>query len=159
MNKIEFFKVRRGTDNKPEALLQTGMPMVVFSEDESMKLILAYWHTANEWYCTEIYTGLRLTTGKTKADLFKRIAQYAGQVFEIERTDTIDDTYNQMHQIVAAAYRQLDEARPSGLFGEFIEYITARPSGLFGRHSLSQELIEYITAPTFKEAIRGGKEE
>lgn len=41
------------------------------------------------------------------------------------------------------AYKKLDETRPSGLFG---------------RHSLSQELIEYITAPTFKEAIYGKKE-
>lgn len=144
MNKIEFFRATEGEDGKPEALIETGMPMVLFSEDKSMKLILANWHPAKDWYCTEIYTGLLLTSGKTKAELYKRIAQYAGQVFEIERTFTPDTYFNQIHQIVADAYRKLDEARPSGLFG---------------RHLLSQELIEYITAPTFKEAISNGKEE
>lgn len=144
MNKIEFFRVIRGEDRKPEALIETGMPMVIFSEDKSMKLILAYWHPAKDWHCAEIYTGLLLASGKIKAELFERIAQAAGIIFEIKRTGTLDRYYDQVHQLVADAYRKLDEARPSGLFG---------------RHSLSQELIEYITAPTFKEAIRGGKEE
>jgi len=146
MNKIEFFITRRGTDNKPEVHIETGMPMVLFSEDKSMKLMLAYSHLAKEWRCTELYSGLLLTNGKTKAELFERIAQAAGQIFEIDWNNKYrgDKYCDRMHQIVADAYKQLDEARPSGLFG---------------RHSLSQELIEYITAPTFKEAIRGGKEE
>lgn len=142
MNKIEFFEVRRGTDNKLKACIETGMPMVLFSEDKSMKLMLVYYHCRNRWCCTELYTGLLLETGRTKAELFKRIALTAGRIFEIYWWN--NKYWNQTHQIVADAYRQLDEARPSGLFG---------------RHSLSQELIEYITAPTFKEAICGGKEE
>lgn len=144
MNKIEFFRTIKGEKGEPEARIETGMPIVLFSEDKSMKLMLAYYHLAAEWRCTELYTGLFLTTGKTKTELFERIAQYAERVFEIERTITPDTYFNQVHQLVADAYKQLDEARPSGLFG---------------RHSLSQELIEYITAPTFKEAIHGGKEE
>lgn len=144
MNKIEFFEVRRGTDNKPEVHIETGMPMVLFSKDKSMKLMLAYSHLAKEWHCTELYTGLLLTTGKTKAELFEHIAQAAGRVFEIDWSTRLIRFNDHAHQLVADAYQKLDEARPSGLFG---------------RHLLSQELIEYITAPTFKEAIRGGKEE
>lgn len=144
MNKIEFFRTVRGEDRKPEALIETGMPMVVFSEDKSMKLMLAYYHPGREWICTEIYTGLLLVTGKTKAELFDRIAQTSERIFEIERNGTSDRYWDRIHTFVAAAYKKLDEARPSGLFG---------------RHSLSQELIEYITAPTFKEAISNGKEE
>lgn len=146
MNKIEFFITRRETDNKLEAHIETGMPMVLFSEDKSMKLMLAYSHLAKEWRCTELYTGLLLTSGKTKAELFENIAQKAGRIFEIDWDNKYwgDKYWNQSHQIVADAYKKLDECRPSGLFG---------------RHPLSQELIEYITAPTFKEAIRGGKEE
>ena len=143
MNKIEFFRAIRREVGRFEALIETGMPMVVFSEDKSMKLILAYWHPAKDWCCTEIYTGLLLASGKTKAELFERIAQAVGRIFEIKRAGALD-SYDQVHQLVADAYKQLDEARPSGLFG---------------RHSLSQELIEYITAPTFKEAISNGKEE
>ena len=142
MNKIEFFRAIRREVGRFEALIETGMPMVVFSEDKSMKLILAYWHPAKDWCCTEIYTGLLLASGKTKAELFERIAQAVGRIFEIKRAGALD-SYDQVHQLVADAYKQLDEARPSGLFG---------------RHSLSQELIEYITAPTFKEAISNGKE-
>lgn len=146
MNKIEFFEVRRGTDNKPEACIETGMPMVLFSEDKSIKLMCVYYHCGNKWCCTELYTGLFLETGTTKAELFERIAQTARQIFEIDWNNKYwgDKYWNQSHQIVADAYKQLDECRPSGLFG---------------RHSLSQELIEYITAPTFKEAISNGKEE
>lgn len=146
MNKIEFFEVRRGTANKPEACIEIGMPIVLFSEDKSMKLMLAYYHyLAKEWRCTELYTGLLLMTGKTKVELFERIAQAAGRIFEIDWNNRYwgDKSLNQSHQIVAEAYKKLDEARPSGLFG---------------RHSLSQELIEYITAPTFKEAIYGKEE-
>lgn len=142
MNKIEFFRAIRREVGRFEALIETGMPMVVFSEDKSMKLILAYWHPAKDWCCTEIYTGLLLASGKTKAELFERIAQAVGRIFEIKRAGALD-SYDQVHQLVADAYKQLDEARPSGLFG---------------RHPLSQELIEYITAPTFKEAISNGKE-
>lgn len=144
MNKIEFFRSVKGEDGKPEALIETGMPMVVFSEDKNMKLMLAYAYLAKEWCCTELYTGLLLTTGKTKTELFEHIAQTAGQIFEIDWNNCLRKFNDQAHQIVAKAYKKLDEARPSGLFG---------------RHSLSQELIEYITAPTFKEAIHGGKEE
>lgn len=143
MNKIEFFAVMRGDYKKPGARIETGMPMVVFSEDKSMKLMLAYHHLAAEWLCTELYTGLLLTTGKTKAELFEHIAQTAGRVFEIDWNTVLRKYNDQAHQIVAEAYKKLDEARPFGLFG---------------RHSLSQELIEYITAPTFKEAIYGKKE-
>lgn len=144
MNKIEFFRTVRGEDVETEALIETGMPMVIFSEDKSMKLMLAYYHLGKTWICTEIYTGLLLETGKTRAELFDRIAQTSRRVFEIERTNTSDRYWDQMHRFVAAAYKKLDEARPSGLFG---------------KHSLSQELIEYITAPTFKEAITNGKKE
>lgn len=146
MNKIEFFEVRRGTDNKPEACIETGMPMVLFSEDKSIKLMCVYYHCRNTWCCTELYTGLFLETGTTKAELFERIAKTAGRIFEIDWNNKYwgEKYWNQAHRIVADAYKKLDEARPSGLFG---------------RHPLSQELIEYITAPTFKEAIRGGKEE
>lgn len=146
MNKIEFFELRRGTDNKPEVCIETGMPMVLFSEDKSIKLLLAYYHCKDRWCCTELYTGLFLETGTTKAELLERIAQTAGRIFEIDWNNKYygDKYWNQSHQFIADAYRHLDEARPSGLFG---------------RHSLSQELIEYITAPTFKEAIHGGKEE
>ena len=143
MNKIEFFRATKGEDGKPEAHIETGMPMVLFSEDKNMKLMLAYSHLVKEWRCTELYTGLLLTNGNTKAELFERIQNQAGYIFE-SVNHSYDHYWDRMHQIVADAYRQLDEARPSGLFG---------------RHSLSQELIEYITAPTFKEAIRGGKEE
>lgn len=143
MNKIEFFAIMRGDYKKPEARIETGMPMVLFSEDKSMKLMLAYSHLASEWRCTELYTGLLLTTGKTKVELFEHIAQAAGRVFEIDWITVLSKYNDKAHQIVAEAYKKLDEARPSGLFG---------------RHSLSQELIEYITAPTFKEAIYGKKE-
>lgn len=145
MNKIEFFIVAKGEDEKLEARIETGMPMVVFSEDKSMKLMLVCHRPGKDWCCTEMYTGLQLTTGKTKAELFERIAQAAGRVFEIDWNNKYwgEKYWNQSHQIVADAYQQLDEARPSGLFG---------------RHSLSQELIEYITAPTFEEAIYGKKE-
>lgn len=143
MNKIEFFKTLRGEDEKPEARIETGMPMVVFSEDKSMKLMLVYHRTGKDWCCTEMYTGLLLTSGKTKAELFDRIPDKVGLIFEISRTTTWNKYWDQAHQIVAEAYKKLDEARPSGLFG---------------RHSLSQELIEYITAPMFKEAIYGKKE-
>ena len=145
MNKIEFFRNVEGEDGKPEARIETGMPMVLFSEDKSMKLMLAYFHfSKNIWACTEIYTGLCLTSGRTKAELFEHIAQAAGQVFEIDWITALSKYYDKAHQIVAEAYKKLDEARPSGLFG---------------RYSLSQGLIEYITAPTFKEAISNGKKE
>lgn len=81
--------------------------------------------------------------GETKAELFEHIAQAAGRVFEIDWSTVMRKYNDQAHQLVADAYKKLDEYRPSGLFG---------------RHSLSQELIEYITAPTFKEAIYGKKE-
>ena len=142
MNKIEFFRTIRGEDEKPEAIIETGMPMVIFNMDKSKKLILVNWRPFKEWWCTEIYTGLLLTSGKTKAELFERIPNQAGYIFE-SINHSYDHYWDKMHQIVADAYKQLDEARPSGLFG---------------RHSLSQELIEYITAPTFKEAIYGKKE-
>lgn len=141
MNKIEFFEVRRGTDNKLEAFIKTGMPMVLFSEDKSIKLMLVYYRCRKMWRCTELYTGLLVQTGRTNAKLFERIAQTAGRIFEINWNDKY---WNSLHKIVADAYQKLDEARPSGLFGG---------------HSLSQELIEYIKAPTFKEAISNGKEE
>lgn len=144
MNKIEFFRVIAGEDGQSDTCLTLGSPMVLYSWDKSKKLMLAYWHPVKEWYCTELYTGLRLTTGKTKADLFERIANEAGWIFERIKIGITDSYWDQSHSIVAAAYKNLDKARPSGLFD---------------RHSLSQELIEYITAPTFKEAISNGKEE
>ena len=144
MNKIEFFRTVRGEDGMPEALIETGMPMVLFSEDKCMKLMLAFYHFGKTWVCIEIYTGLLLETGKTKAELFERIAQTAGRIFEIDWNTGLSKYNDRAHRIVADEYKKLDEARPSGLFG---------------RHLLSQELIEYITAPTFKEAISNGKEE
>ena len=142
MNKIEFFRIAR-KDGELGAVIETGMPMVIFNMDKSKRLILVNWRPFKEWWCTEIYTGLLLTSGKTKAELFERIPNQAGYIFE-SVNHSYDHYWDRMHQIVADAYRQLDETRPSGLFG---------------RHSLSQELIEYITAPTFKEAISNGKEE
>lgn len=144
MNKIEFFRVIEGDDRQLDTCLTLGTPMVIFSFDKSMKLMLVYWHLVKEWNCTELYTGLQLATGKTKLELFERISNEVWRTFEYIKRGVEDSYWDQQHQIIADAYKQLDEARPSGLFGG---------------HSLSQELIEYITASTFKEAIRGGKEE
>ena len=144
MNKIEFFRVTKGEDGKPDTCLTLGTPMVLFSFDKSMKMMLAYWHPVKEWYCTELYTGLQLATGKTKIALFEHISNEVGWTFEYIKRGIEDSYWEQQHQLIADAYKKLDEDRPSGLFG---------------RHSLSQELIEYITAPTFKEAISNGKKE
>lgn len=83
-----------------------------------------------------------LNTGRKRAKWIDA-REYCSEFFEIARNNGWDKFMDQPHQIVAEAYKKLDEARPSGLFG---------------RHSLSQELIEYITAPTLKEAIYGKKE-